>query len=305
MVDTDKRTRCGFVAVVGAPNSGKSTLVNKFTGCKVSITSPKAQTTRNRIRGIKMHGRSQIIFVDTPGIFKIAGKLNNTLNRSIVETARNAFEGVDYVMLMIDSSKKLTENDEEVINFLKVQVVPKILVLNKIDKVEKESLLTLSVKLNDMIDFEKTFMISALKSKGTQDIVEYISQRLPFSPYHYPEDIVSDFPARMLAAEITREKLFNNLRQEIPYTTMVETEKFEENSKQIKIHQIIYTTSEAHKSIILGSKGAFIRKIGENSRNELSTIFEKKVHLFLHVKVREKWMDDKASYITSGIDYKN
>ncbi len=300
------KTRCGFVAVVGSPNAGKSTLVNTLTGQKVSIVTPKAQTTRNRIRGIKIHNDSQIIFVDTPGIFKISGKLDNRLNRSIIETARNAFEGMEYVMLMIDSSsRELTEDDMEVINFLKGQTVPKILVLNKIDVVDKEKLLQLSENLHAMIDFEKTFMISATKEKGTNDILDYLAAKLPESPFHYPADVISDFPARMLAAEITREKLFMNLRQEIPYNTMVETEKFEENSKQIKIYQVIYTSSNGHKGIILGNKGAFIKRIGEQSRRELTQLLGKKVHLFLHVKVKETWMEDKSSYLISGMDYKN
>lgn len=299
----NKQTRCGFVAVVGAPNSGKSTLVNQLTGQKVSIVTPKAQTTRNRIRGIKVHENSQIIFVDTPGIFKLSGRLNNKLNQSIIETARNAFEGMEYIMLMIDSTKKLTDDDQEALNFIKAQTAPKILVLNKIDIVEKESLLDLSVKLNEQVEFEKTFMISASKAKGTNDILSYIAGKLPLSPFHYPEDIISDFPARMLAAEITREKLFMNLRQEIPYNTMVETEKFEEK-RDITIHQVIYTTSDGHKAIILGNKGALIKKIGEQSRIELSKLLGKKVHLFLHIKVRPTWIEDKESYIISGMDFK-
>jgi GTP-binding protein Era len=298
-----KTKKCGFVAVVGTPNAGKSTLVNTLTGQKVSIVTPKAQTTRNRIRGIRVHNNAQVIFVDTPGIFKVKGRLDNRLNRSIVETAKNAFEGTDYIMYMFDASKKITEDEEEVINFLKGQSIPKILVLNKVDVIDKARLLEISPKLNELLEFEKTFMISATKGKGVEDILNYLSEKLPDGPYLYPEDEISDFPARLLAADVTREKLFMNLREEVPYNIMVETEKYEEGRKDIKIHQSIYTVSETHKRMIIGAKGAIVKKVGEQSRIELTKIFGKKVHLFLYVKVKENWMTSKDSYVTSGIDY--
>ncbi len=295
--------RCGFVAVVGAPNAGKSTLVNALTGAKISIVTPKAQTTRNRIRGIKIHDNTQIIFVDTPGIFKIKGKLDNRLNRSIVATARNAFEGTDFIMLIIDSAKKLSENDHEVINFLKDQPVQKILVLNKIDIIEKEKLLELSQHLHSLLDFKTVFMISAVKKNGLDAMLDYLSHNLPQGEFLYPADEVTDFPARLLAADVTREKLFMNLREEIPYNTMVETEKYDEGKNDIKIHQSIYTISETHKKMIIGTQASLIKKIGEQSRRELSKILGKKVHIFLHVKVRDNWMDNRDTYVTSGIDY--
>ena len=297
--------KCGFVSIVGAPNAGKSTLINAFTEHKISIVTPKAQTTRNRIRGIKIHNNAQIIFVDTPGIFKIKGKLDNTLNRSIVQTAKNSFEGTDFIILMIDSSKRISDDDLEVIGFLKNQHVKKILVLNKVDIIEKTKLLELSQQLHTMLEFETVFMISAVKNLGVKDILEYLSKNLPESEFLYPEDEISDFPARLLAADVTRERLFINLREEIPYNTMVETETYDEGKKDIKINQAIYVISETHKKMIIGTKGAVIKKIGEESRRQLTKILGKKVHLFLHVKVRDKWMENKENYSVSGIDFHN
>ena len=304
--ESDKsQKRCGFVSVVGAPNVGKSTLVNTLTGAKVSITSPKAQTTRNRIRGIRIHEDTQIILVDTPGIFNLTGKLNNILNKSIVETAKNSLEGEDKIAVTIDSSKKLSENDRSLIELVKELNQPKILILNKVDKIEKPMLLELSQKLNEMMDFEATFMVSALKRKGTEDILKYLSKNLPEGPYLYPEDEISDFPMRMLAAEVTREKLIFSLKEEIPYNIMVETESYEETKKGIKINQAIYTTSEAHKRIIIGKNGSLIKKIGEQSRKELSQITETPVHLFLFVKVRENWLNNRSSIVSTGMDFAN
>ncbi len=297
------KNKCGFVAIVGAPNAGKSTLVNQLTGQKVSIVTPKAQTTRNRIRGIRMYEKTQVIFIDTPGIFRVQGRLNNKLNHAIVQTAKNAFEGIDYIIFMLDASKRRTDDDAEVVELLKNQTTPKILVLNKIDIVEKEKLLELAMKLNEEMQFEKTFMISALKGNGAEDILKYLSGKLPEGEYLYPEDEVSDFPARLLAADITREKLFMNLREEIPYNTMVETEKYEESKNDIKIHQSIYTISETHKKMIIGKGASLVKRIGEQSRRELTELLGKKVSIFLHVKVRENWMDNKDLYKTSGIDY--
>jgi len=299
-----KKTKCGFVAIVGSPNAGKSTLLNILVGQKLSIVTPKPQTTRNRVRGIKIHNDTQIVFVDTPGIFKIKGKLDNRLNRSIVETSKNSFDGVDYFAFIFDCSKEFNENDEEVLKTLESQKSPKILILNKVDIIrDKAKLLDITTLLNSKLEFEKTFMISALKNKGTEDFIEYISKHLPDGVFLYPKDEISDFPMRIMAAEITREKIFLNIQEEIPYSIFVETEKFEEKKDSIKINQIIYTVTESHKKIILGKGASVLKRIGEQSRRELTQLTGKKVSVFLHVKVSKDWMEKKESYLTSGIDF--
>lgn len=299
----DGSTKCGFVSIVGAPNVGKSTLTNRFCESKISIVTPKAQTTRGRLKAIAIHGDTQIVFVDTPGIFKVEGSLDNRLNRSIVLTARNSFEGVDYIALVIDARKGIRENDEYIINLLKKEKNPKFLIINKIDLVDKVGLLDLSARLNEMLDFEVTFMISATKNKGVVDILDYLSKELPFHPWMYPEDQISDSPMRLVAAEITREKIFMSLQEELPYNCYVETELYKEDDKAIKINQSIYVKTDSHKRIMIGKKGALIKSIGEKARKELTYMTGKKVHLFLFVKVRENWMDNKDKYIDSGMDF--
>lgn len=296
------KTKCGFVAIFGAPNAGKSTLVNKITGEKVSIVTPRAQTTRNRIRGIKIYDNSQIILVDTPGIFKLTSKLDNNLNRSILKTAKNALEGIDCIVFLFDVAKKFNDDHAEVINFISTSQLPKILVLNKIDLIDREKLLEIALNLNKLASFDQTFMISAEKGDGIVDLLKFLSKKMPDGAFLYPKDEITDFPARLVAAETTREKLFILLRQELPYNIMVETESYKETYNSIIIHQSIFTTSEQHKGIIIGAKGAMLKKIGTQSRQELSKILGKKVQLFLHIKVRNDWMQNKQNYISSGID---
>lgn len=295
------KKKCGFTVIVGAPNSGKSTLTNYITGVKVSIVSPKAQTTRSRITGIKISGNTQIILVDTPGIFNIRDS-NNKLNKAIVQTAKNSIEGTDFVIFLVDASKPFKSNDELVLNHIKNMETRKLLVLNKVDKADKIKLLELTQKINSECEFEKTFMISALKGSGVNDIEKYLEENLPDKEWEFPEDQISDAPVKFLAAEITREKLFYNLNEELPYSLYVETEKFEEK-KDIKIHQTIHTDSESHKGIIVGKQGSMIKKIGEQSRKELQNILGKKIHLFLFVKVTENWYDRKEPYLVSHIEH--
>lgn len=294
--------RCGFAVIVGAPNTGKSTLTNALIGAKVSIVSPKAQTTRSRITGITISGDTQIILVDTPGIFELRGNLNNKFNKAIVDTAKNSIEGCDFIFYMIDSSKGLRKNDNEALQYLSQFKTPKILILNKIDLISKPKLLDLTQELNAKAEFAKTFMISASKKDGVEQIENFLRDNLPKSNWLYPEDEISTAPAKFLASEITREKLFINLDEELPYSLIVETEKFEERDNDIKIHQTIHTSSDMHKRMIVGRQGAMIKKIGQQSRRELEKLFEKKIHLFLFVKVRENLFDRKESYMISNID---
>lgn len=297
------QTKFGFISVIGSPNVGKSTLVNDLCDSKVSIVSPKVQTTRSRVKAITILNDTQIVFVDTPGIFKINSSIDNRLNRSIVLTAKNSLEGVDYLALVIDVSRKLSENDKYILELVKSQEIKKVLILNKVDKTDKTRLLDISAKLNSDIEFERTFMISALKGEGTRDILDFFAENLPDSPWMYPEDQISDISMRLLSAEVTREKLFFNLQKELPYSIYVETETFEEKPKSININQAIYVKTESQKKIILGKKGSMIKRIGEQSRRELSKIMSKNVNLFLFVKVRENWMENKEIYGQAGIDF--
>lgn len=298
-----QQTKCGFISIIGAPNVGKSTLINNFCKTKVSIVTPKAQTTRGRLRAIAIHGESQIVCVDTPGIFKIENNLDNRLNRSLILTAKNSFEGVDYLAFVVDAKRGIREDDEYIINLLKHETGKKILIINKVDLARKDILLELAAKLNSEIDFEKTFMVSAKKGQGTEDILDYLSQKLPYSPWMYPEDQISDSPVRLMAAEITREKIFFNLKEELPYNVFIETEAFEEGKNSIKINQAIYVKTDSHKRIMIGKNGSLIKKIGEASRKEIAKLVDKKVSLFLFVKVRENWMENIGNYRGSGIDF--
>jgi GTP-binding protein Era len=217
--------------------------------------------------------------------------------------AKDSFEGTDITMFIMDAQKDITEDDREVLELLRSRPGKKILVLNKVDVIDKTRLLELSQKLHSMIQFETVFMISALKGNGVEDILRYLSKNLPSGPYLYPEDEITDFPARLLAADITRERLFFNLHDEIPYNTMVETETYKENTREIRIDQSIYVISETHKKMLIGTKGQLIKKIGEESRRQLAKLLGKKVHLFLHVKVRDNWMENKENYNISGLDF--
>ena len=290
----------GFVALIGAPNSGKSTLVNRLVGAKVSIVTHKVQTTRAIVRGIATHGQAQIVFVDTPGIFKPRRRLD----QAMVTTAWGGAKDADVVMLLIDAERGIRGDAETILDNLKNVRQPKLLILNKVDRVKPEVLLTMAKEANERVAFERTFMVSALTGTGCDDILDYLAASLPAGPWYYPEDQLSDLPMRQLAAEITREKLFLRLHQELPYSSHVETEKWEEKKDgSVRIEQTIYVERESQKKIVLGAKGETIRAIGQASRKDLSEILEQPVHLFLFVKVRENWSDDPERYREMGLEF--
>ena len=293
-------TRCGFVALIGAPNAGKSTLLNALVGSKVTIVSRKVQTTRALIRGITLEGRSQIIFVDTPGIFAPKRRLD----RAMVTTAWSGAHEADLVGVLIDARKGLEEEADSILERLAEVKGPKILILNKIDLVPRDTLLTLTKAANDKARFEATFMISALKRDGVADLKTWLAERMPPSPWLYPPDQMSDAPMRQLAAEITREKLFERLHQELPYHSTVETESWKElRGGNIRVEQTIYVERESQRKIVIGEGGQTLKAIGESARREIAEIVEAKVHLFLFVKVREGWGDDPERYRAMGLEF--
>ena len=296
----ESKTQCGFVALIGAPNAGKSTLLNALVGSKVSIISHKVQTTRALIRGITIQDQSQLIFVDTPGIFSPRRRLD----RAMVTTAWSGAHEADLVGVLIDARKGLDEEAEDILRRLGDVKSPKLLVLNKIDVVAKEALLTLANDANKAAKFESTFMVSALTGDGVMDLKSWLAQRVPPGPWLYPADQMSDAPIRQLAAEITREKLFERLHQELPYHSTVETEAWKElRAGDIRIEQTIYVERESQRKIVLGKGGQTIKAIGAAARKEIADIVEAKVHLFLFVKVREGWGDDPERYRAMGLDF--
>jgi GTPase len=305
MEDTERAaptvpTRSGFVALIGATNAGKSTLVNRLVGAKVSIVSHKVQTTRAIIRGIAIHDNAQIVFMDTPGIFKPRRRLD----RAMVTTAWGGAKDADIIVLLIDAERGIKGDAEKILEALKDVKQPKILLLNKIDQVRHEALLELTQAANQMVNFEATFMISALKGAGCDDLMNYLSSALPEGPWYYPEDQISDLPMRQLAAEITREKLFLRLHQELPYASHVETEKWEERKDgSVRIEQVIYVERDSQKKIVLGKNGDAIKAISSSSRREMSEILEQQVHLFLFVKVRENWGNDPERFREMGLEF--
>lgn len=299
-------TRCGFVAVLGAPNAGKSTLVNALVGEKVTIVSDKVQTTRMPVRGIRMHdtdqGRAQIVFVDTPGIFT-AGK---RFERAMVASAWGAGDEADLVMLVIDASRKTIPDRETsmIIDRIKQGRAPAILVFNKVDAIRPETLLPLTVKLNALHDFAATFMISALKERGTNDMLSWLAKTLPEGPFLFPEDEITDLPLRLMAAELTREKLFQRLYRELPHALTVETEEWEEfDDGSVRVAQVIFVEREGQRKIILGTKGEMIREVGMEARQELASIIERPVHLKLFIKVRENWAEDSERYAPWSLEF--
>ncbi|MEQ8698169.1 GTPase Era [Bauldia litoralis] len=293
-------TRCGFVAVLGAPNAGKSTLVNRLVGTKVSIVSRKVQTTRSIVRGIAMAGRSQIIFVDTPGIFAPRRRLD----RAMVETAWSGARDADLIVLMIDASRGFVSEVTDLLERLADVPHPKILVLNKVDLVKREELLALAEQANAMVSFTDTFMVSATSGDGLDVFLAHLAASVPAGPWLYPEDEVTDVPLRQLAAEITREKLFERIHQELPYQATVETERWtDQKDGSAKVEQTIYVTRDSHKKIVIGKGGAAIKSISMAARKEIAEIAERPVHLFLFVKVREKWGDDPERYRAMGIEF--
>jgi GTP-binding protein Era len=293
-------TRCGFVALIGAPNAGKSTLLNALVGAKVTIVSRKVQTTRALIRGIAVHDKSQLIFVDTPGIFAPRRRLD----RAMVATAWSGAHDADLVGVLIDARKGLAEDSEAILERLSDVKVPKLLILNKVDVTAKDALLALARAANDKVAFEATFMVSALTGDGIADLKSWLADRVPPGPWLYPADQMSDVPLRQLAAEITREKLFERLHQELPYQTTVETEQWKElRGGAIRIEQTIYVERESQRKIVLGKGGETIKGIGEAARKEIAAIAEAKVDLFLFVKVREGWGEDPERYRAMGLEF--
>jgi GTPase len=298
--EEERPTRSGFVALIGATNAGKSTLLNRLVGAKVSIVSHKVQTTRAIVRGIAIHDRTQIVFMDTPGIFKPRRRLD----RAMVTTAWGGAKDADRIMLLIDSERGIRGDADTILEGLKDVYQPKILVLNKIDRVRPEDLLKLAQIANEKVAFEQTFMISATTGSGCTHLMDYLAKELPEGPWYYPEDQISDLPMRQLAAEITREKLFLRLHQELPYASHVETEKWEERKDgSVRIEQVIYVERDSQKKIALGKNGDAIKAISTASRKEISEILEQPVHLFLFVKVRENWGDDPERFREMGLEF--
>ncbi|HEX8193086.1 MAG TPA: GTPase Era [Allosphingosinicella sp.] len=291
---------CGLVAVVGAPNAGKSTLVNALVGQKVAIVSAKAQTTRTRIMGIAIHGEAQILLLDTPGIFQPKRRLD----RAMVAAAWGGATDADLIVLVVDAETGFSRRIEEMVDRIAERREPKILVLNKVDLVKKEALLGLATAFSERLQLEEIFMVSAASGDGVADLKAWLAARVPEGPWHFPEDQVSDATDRMLAAEITREQIYNQLHQELPYASAVETEKFEERKDgSVAIHQQILVGRDTQKAIVLGKGGARIKEIGAKAREELAKLLGRKVHLFLHVKVNPKWEDDRGLYREIGLDW--
>lgn len=293
-------TRCGFVALVGAPNVGKSTLTNQLVGSKVSIVTPKVQTTRTRIRGICIVGASQVILVDTPGIFAPRRRLE----RAMVEAAWGSARDADMVLLLVDAERGIDDDSQRILEGLGALHVPCLLALNKVDLVRKPKLLALAAAATEKVPFERVFMISALTGDGIEDLKSYLAEAVPPGPWLYPEDEISDAPLRHLAAEITREKLMLQLHDELPYASHVETTEWTElKDGSVRIEQTVYVERDSQKKIVLGKGGRAIKAISMAAREELARILERKVHLFLFVKVRERWGDDPERYRALGLDF--
>ena len=316
---TENATRAGFVALLGEPNAGKSTLLNRMVGAKVSIVTHKVQTTRARIRGIAIEGDAQIVFVDTPGLFRPRRRLD----RAMVAAAWGGAADADIVLLLVEAHRGLTDGVRAILEGLRQRgagggageggvkphptgAAPVALVINKIDRVKAEVLLALSKELNDAFPFARTFMVSAERGHGTDDLRHWLAGALPPGPWLYPEDQLADLPLRMIAAEMTREKLTLRLHEEIPYQLTVETEKWEERKDgSARVEQVIYVARPGHKGIVLGHKGEAIRQVGQAARKELSEFLGREVHLFLTVRVRENWLDEAERYGEMGLDFRD
>jgi GTPase len=297
---SETKTRSGFVTLLGATNAGKSTLVNQLVGTKVSIVSHKVQTTRSLVRGIITEGDTQIVLVDTPGIFKPRRRLD----RAMVSTAWSGAKDADIVLFIVDAERGFAGDAGSILDSLKDSKARNVLVLNKVDRVDPPKLLDLAGYAAQTAKFEKVFMISALNGSGCKDLVKWLSEALPEGPWFYPADEISDMPMRNLAAEITREKIYERLHQELPYHSHVETEKWEEmKNGDVRIQQVIYVERDSQRKIVLGHKGETIKAIGQSSRMELAGILEQKVHLFLFVKVRENWGDDPERFREMGLEF--
>ncbi|MBE1285910.1 MAG: GTPase Era [Rhodobacteraceae bacterium] len=297
-------TRAGFVALIGEPNAGKSTLTNQMVGAKVSIVTHKVQTTRARIRGVAMEGDAQIVFVDTPGLFRPRRRLD----RAMVAAAWGGAADADIVVLMVEAHRGVTEGVERILEGLEEIGSGRTIALaiNKIDKVPSEKLLALTKDLNDRYPFSETFMISAEKGHGVADLRAWLAGRLPEGPWLYPEDQIADLPMRMIAAEMTREKLTLRLHQELPYQLTVETESWQERKDgSARVDQVIYVMRDGHKGIVLGKKGETIKAVSQAARAELEEFLDRKVHLFLQVKVRPNWLEESERYSEMGLDFKD
>jgi len=296
----ENERRCGYVAIVGAPNAGKSTLVNALVGTKVSIVSPKVQTTRFRVLGILMAGPAQVILVDTPGIFQPRRRLD----RAMVAAAWNGASDADLVCLLVDANRGYDDDTRAIVDKLREAKRQAVLILNKVDAVKKEKLLDLAAQLHAEGLFTDVFMISALKGDGLDPLRTLFVERVPQGPWMFPEDEVSDLPQRMLAAEITREKAFLKLHEELPYALTVETERWEERDDgSARIDQVIFIQRESQKAIVVGKGGHQIKAIGAAAREELESLLERRVHLFLHVKVKEDWQERRSHYSKMGLDF--
>jgi len=299
---TETKTRCGFVTVIGAPNAGKSTLVNKMVGAKVSIVSPKVQTTRTRVLGISIRGVSQVVFIDTPGIF--TPREREKLGRAMVQTAWKSIGEGDFVALIVDSEKGITRDTRSILETLASKQTPSILILNKIDLVPREKLLELAAQANASSVFSETFMISALNGDGVDDFLEFCGDQARPGPWMFPEDQITDMPMRLLAAEVVREKLFLQLHQELPYALTVETVNWEEfKDGGVKIDAEIIVDRENQKGIVLGKNGARIKSVGAAARLDLMDMFDRKVHLFLRVKARPGWTNRAVHYRAMGLEF--
>ncbi|HKN28974.1 MAG TPA: GTPase Era [Roseiarcus sp.] len=298
-------TRCGFVALISAPNAGKSTLINAVVGEKVSIVTRKAQTTRSTVRGVLTRGEAQIVFVDTPGLFAPKRRLD----RAMVACAWRAAADADALALLVDARKEaaaptVSEETAEILNTLAESRKPKVLVLNKIDAIERPKLLALSARLNEALRFDETFMISALTGDGLDRLVERLAAMAPEGPWLYPEDQIAEAPIRSLAAEITREKLFERLHDELPYQATVETDSWKDlPNGTARVEQTIFVTREGHRKIVIGEGGRTIKAIGTAARKDIAEAHGANVHLFLHVKVRENWLDDPERYRAMGLEF--
>ncbi len=298
-------TRAGFVALIGEPNAGKSTLLNRMVGAKVSIVTHKVQTTRARIRGVAMEGQAQIVFVDTPGLFRPRRRLD----RAMVKAAWGGASDADVIVLLIEAHRGLTEGVQMIIDRIANEIPkgqPVALAINKIDRLKAEKLLGLAERMNEAYPFARTFMISAEKGYGVDDLRQWLAGELPEGPWFYPEDQIADAPMRHIAAEMTREKLTLRLHEELPYQLTVETEAWEDKPDgSTRIDQIIYVARDGHKGIVLGNKGETIKAIGQAARAEISAFLDRTVHLFLQVKVRENWQDEPERYSEMGLNFKD
>jgi GTPase len=292
--------RCGYVALIGAPNSGKSTLLNRLVGRKLAIVTPKPQTTRSRLLGIAIEGSSQIVFVDTPGIFAPRGRLD----RAMVAAAWSGAEDADETLLLVDASRGIDQDTRRILDRLGERGRRSILALNKIDLIRRGRLLGLSDELSREGDFDPIFMISGLKGDGVEDVTRYLAGRMPPGPWLFPEDQLSDAPERLIAAEVTREQVFLQLHDELPYASTVETERWDDRPDgSVWIEQVIYVRRPGQRAIVLGEGGKRIKAIGARARAELEQMLERRVHLFLFVKVREDWIEDRERFAALGLDY--